>query len=203
MARYYTPSGRCIQKQYKLGEAEDYDQDIYNRYMHGEFDSADSIKLDASLQFQTVGGRTVYGGGGIMPDIFIPRDTSGITSYFSNIIYSGVLYLYALDYSDKNKEKFSSFKDYKELWAYLKQQPLVSNFTNYAVTQGIKKRPNLIAISYKLIEIQLQAYIIRNFFEDDGFYPVFLSDDITIKKAVEVLKSGKAYPIALDTEKSL
>lgn len=89
------------------------------------------------------------------------------------------------------------------MWAYLKQQPLVSNFTNYAVTQGIKKRPNLIAISYKLIEIQLQAYIIRNFFEDDGFYPVFLSDDITIKKAVEVLKSGKAYPIALDAEKSL
>lgn len=203
VARYYTPSGRCIQKQYKLGDTEDYDQDIYNRYMHGEFDSADSIKLDDSLKYQTVGGRTVYGGGGIMPDIFIPRDTSGITSYFSNVVSSGVLYMYALEYSDKNKEKFSSFKDYQELWTYLKQQPLVNNFANYAVKQGIKKRPNLIAISYKLIETQLQAYIIRNFFEDDGFYPVFLSDDITIRKAIEVLKSGKAYPISLDTEKSL
>ena len=80
---------------------------------------------------------------------------------------------------------------------------MVNNFANYAVKQGIKKRPNLIAISYKLIETQLQAYIIRNFFEDDGFYPVFLSDDITIRKAIEVLKSGKAYPISLDTEKSL
>ena len=174
--------------------------------MHGEFDSADSIKLDDSLKYQTVGGRTVYGGGGIMPDIFIPRDTSGITSYFSNVVSSGVLYMYALDYSDRGtKEKFSSFKDYQELWTYLKQQPLVNNFANYAVKQGIKKRPNLIAISYKLIETQLAGLIssVISLKIDDGFYPVFLSGDLTIRKAIEVLKSGKAYPISLDTEKSL
>ena len=191
VARYYTPSGRCIQKQYKMGELEDYDQDIYNRYLHGEFDSADSIKQVDSLAYQTVGGRIVYGGGGIMPDIFIPRDTSGVTSYFSSIVNSGVLYMYALEYSDRHKAQFAAYKDYKELWDYLKTQPLVNDFANYAMRKGIKKRPALIAISRQLIETQLQAYIIRNFFKDAGFYPVFQQDDVTLKKAVEVLTDGK------------
>ena len=195
IARYYTPSGRCIQKQYELGEGDKYDQDIYNRFMHGEFDSADSIKLDDNLKYQTAGGRTVYGGGGIMPDIFIPRDTSGITSYFSNVINSGVLYLYALEYSDKNRDNFSKYKSYEELYDYLKKQPILNEFTNFAAKKGIKKRPNLIAISSKLIEKQLHAYIVRNFFDDPGFYPIFLSDDITIKEAVKVLQEGKANPL--------
>ena len=191
VARYYTPSGRCIQKQYKMGELEDYDQDIYNRYLHGEFDSADSIKQVDSLAYQTVGGRIVYGGGGIMPDIFIPRDTSGVTSYFSSIVNSGVLYMYALEYSDRHKAQFAAYENYEELWAYLKTQPLVNDFANYAMRKGIKKRPTLIAISRQLIETQLQAYIIRNFFKDAGFYPVFQQDDVTLKKAVEVLTDGK------------
>lgn len=194
IARYYTPSGRCIQKNYELGKTEEYDQDIYNRYMHGEFDSADSIKMDDSLKYQTVKGRTVYGGGGIMPDIFIPRDTSGITSYYSNVINSGVLYLYALEYSDQNREKFSSFKTWEELYDYLQQQPLLYNFTNFAASKGIKKRPTLINISGKLIENQLHAYIIRNFFDEAGFYPVFLQDDVTLKRAIEVLKEGNSFP---------
>lgn len=187
VARYYTPSGRCIQKQYKLGQQEDYDQDIYMRYMHGEFDSADSIKQIDSLKYETVGGRVVYGGGGIMPDIFIPRDTSGVTSYLSNVLNSGTLYMYALEYSDKNKKEFQKYKNYKELWSYLKTQPLVSDFTNYAAGKGIRKRPNLIAISGRIMENQIQAYIIRNFFDEDGFYPVFLSDDVTLKRAVSAL----------------
>ena len=191
VARYYTPSGRCIQKQYKLGDQEDYDQDIYQRYMHGEFDSADSIKQIDSLRFETVGGRVVYGGGGIMPDIFIPRDTAGYTSYLSTVINKGTLYMYALIYSDTHKKEFQQYKNYKELWAYLKTQPLVNDFTNYAVGKGIRKRPNLIAISYKIIENQLQAYIIKNFFDDAGFYPVFLNDDVTLNKAISILSDGK------------
>lgn len=191
VARYYTPSGRCIQKQYKLGDQEDYDQDIYQRYMHGEFDSADSIKQIDSLRFETVGGRVVYGGGGIMPDIFIPRDTAGYTSYLSTVINKGTLYMYALIYSDTHKKEFQQYKNYKELWAYLKTQPLVNDFTNYAVGKGIRKRPNLIAISYKIIENQLQAYIIKNFFDDAGFYPVFLNDDVTLNKAIFILSDGK------------
>ena len=147
IARYYTPSGRCIQKKYEMGNTDAYDQDIYNRYMHGEFDSADSIKMDDSLKYQTVGGRTVYGGGGIMPDIFIPRDTSGVTSYYSNVVNSGVLYLYALEYSDRHREKLGSFKTWEELYNYLQQQPLLSDFVNFAATKGIKRRPTLINIS--------------------------------------------------------
>lgn len=194
IARYYTPSGRCIQKSYELGKTDEYDQDIYNRYMHGEFDSADSIKMDDSLKYQTVQGRTVYGGGGIMPDIFIPRDTSGVTSYYSNVVNSGVLYLYALEYSDQNREKLSSFKTWQELYDYLQQQPLLYNFTNFAASKGIKKRPTLINISGKLIENQLQAYIVRNFFDEAGFYPIFLKDDVTLKRAIRVLEEGKSIP---------
>ena len=190
IARYYTPSGRCIQKDYELGKSEEYSQDIYNRYMHGEFFNADSIKMNDSLEFKTIGGRSVYGGGGIMPDIFIPRDTSGITSYYSNIINTGVLYQFALDYSDKNHDKLDKFGDYKELHEYLKQQQLVNELADFAAAKGIKKRPTLMAISQSLIERQLHAYIIRNFFDYEGFYPVFLNDDASLKKAIEVIKKG-------------
>lgn len=194
IARYYTPSGRCIQKDYELGKTDEYDQDLFNRFMHGEFDSADSIKINNSLKYQTSLGRTVYGGGGIMPDIFIPRDTSGVTSYFSNVINSGVLNLFTLEYSDNNREKLSSFKTYQELYNYLKKQPLLDKFTNYAVSKGIRKRVTLINISAKLIENQLHSYIVRNFFNDEGFYPIFLKDDVTLLKAVEVIEQGKSMP---------
>ncbi|WP_446774116.1 S41 family peptidase [Macellibacteroides fermentans] len=196
IARYYTPSGRCIQKDYELGKTDEYDQDLFNRYMHGEFDSADSIKINNSLKYQTSLGRTVYGGGGIMPDIFIPRDTAGVTSYFSNVINSGVLNLFTLEYSDSNREKLSSFKTYQELYNYLKKQPLLDKFTNYAVSKGIRKRVTLINISAKLIENQLHSYIVRNFFNDEGFYPIFLKDDVTLLKAVEVIEQGKSMPQA-------
>ncbi len=195
IARYYTPSGRSIQKEYELGHTEDYDMDIYNRYLHGEFYSVDSIKMDNLPEYQTSIGRTVYGGGGIMPDIFVPSDTSGITSYFNSITRSSnILYLYALEYSDRNYEKFSSFNTYHELYAYLKQQPLLSDFTDYAVTKGVKKRPTLINVSANLIETHLMAYIVRNFFEEAGFYPIFYKDDPTINTAVKVIDNGKSVP---------
>ena len=173
----------------------EYEQDIYQRFMHGEFDSADSIKLNNSEKYETVMGRPVYGGGGIMPDIFIPRDTSGVTSYFSNVVNSGMLNLYALEYSDRNYDKLASFKTYQDLHKYLQQQPLLSDFTNYAAAKGIKKRPHLINISGKLIEKQIQAYIVRNFFDEAGFYPIFQNDDITLKRAVKVLNEGKSFPV--------
>ncbi|MDH6313140.1 carboxyl-terminal processing protease [Parabacteroides sp. PFB2-10] len=194
IARYYTPSGRSIQKVYELGKNEEYDMDIYNRYIHGEFDTADSIKLDESLQYETVGGRTVYGGGGIMPDIFIPRDTSGMTSYYTSVINSGTLYLYALEYSDRNREVLSQFGTWQELYDHLKTQPILYDFTNFAATKGIRKRMSLINISGSLIENQLQAYIVRNFFDEDGFYPIFQKEDITLQKAVQILKEGKGLP---------
>ena len=196
IARYYTPSGRCIQKKYEMGHTDDYEQDIYNRYMHGEFDSADSIKMDDSMKYLTAGGRVVYGGGGIMPDIFIPRDTTGVTSYYSNVVNSGVLYLYALEYSDNYREKLSSFNTWEELYDYLCHQPLLSNFVNFASSKGIKRRPTLINISGALIENQLQAYIVRNFFDEAGFYPIFLKDDVTLLRAIKVLQAGESLPTA-------
>lgn len=194
IARYYTPSGRSIQKDYKMGDSADYDQDLYNRFIHGEFDSADSIKNTHTEKYHTMIGRTVYGGGGIMPDIFIPRDTSGITTYFTSIVNSGTLYLYALEYSDKNREKLSSFTTYQDLYKYLQSQPLLYDFTNFAASKGIKKRPTLINISGRLIENQLQAYIVRNFFDEAGFYPIFLKDDPTLLRAIQIINEGKSVP---------
>lgn len=196
IARYYIPSGRSIQKEYEMGNAEDYEQDIYNRYMHGEFDSADSIRQIDSLRFETVGGRTVYGGGGIMPDIFIPRDTSGMTTYFTDIVNSGILYLYALNYSDSNREKFAAYNTWEELYGYLNTQPLLQSLTDFAAEKGIKKRPYLINISARLITNQLHAYIVRNFFDEAGFYPIFQMDDKVLLKAVDVLRKGKTLPVS-------
>ena len=194
IARYYTPSGRCIQKKYELGKDDEYEYDIIHRFEHGEFDSADSIKLDNDQKYATVMGRTVYGGGGIMPDIFIPRDTSGVTSYLSQVLNSGTLNLFTLTYSDQHYDKLSSFKTYQELYDYLKQQPLLAEFTQFAAQKGIKKRPRLIQISSRLIEKQLQAYIVRNFFDDAGFYPIFMNDDVTLERAIQVIQEGKSFP---------
>ncbi len=202
IARYYIPSGRSIQKEYELGNGDAYEQDIYNRYMHGEFDTADSIKMNDSLKYETYGHRIVYGGGGIMPDIFIPRDTSGVTSYYSNVINSGVLYQYALNYSDQNQEKLAAFDSWEKLYAYLQSQPILYQFTEFAESKGIKRRPTLIGISGKLIENQLQAYIVRNFFDEDGFYPIFQKEDKTLRRAVKVLQEGKAFPLTQKLELS-
>ena len=194
IARYYTPSGRSIQKPYD--STVDYNKDLIERFNHGELMNADSIHFPDSLKVQTKKlGRTVYGGGGIMPDIFIPRDTSGVTSYFSNVINSGVLYLYTLEYSDRHRDQFSKFDNWEELYKYLQSQPLLEDFTNFAATKGIKKRPTLIRISGSLIENQIQAYIVRNFFDEAGFYPIFLKDDVTMLKAIEILKEGKSFPL--------
>ncbi|MDR1699043.1 MAG: S41 family peptidase [Prevotellaceae bacterium] len=196
VARYYTPSGRSIQRPYERGK-EKYQQDLLDRYEHGELYTADSISFADSLKYTTkVLKRTVYGGGGIMPDIFIPRDTSGMTSYYTSIINSGVLYLYALNYSDGNREKLASYKTWEELHEYLKTQPILQSFTDFAAQKGIKKRPALIQISADLITNQLQAYIVRNFFDNAGFYPIFQLDDKPLLKAVEVLKQGKSLPTA-------
>jgi carboxyl-terminal processing protease len=196
IARYYTPSGRSIQKKYELGHSDDYEMDIYNRYMHGEFYNRDSIKTDDLPAFQTLIGRTVYGGGGIMPDIFIPSDTTGVTTYFNNVVHSStnLLNLYTILYSDRNYDLLKSFKTHEDLYNYLRQQPLLEEFTDFAAEHGIKKRPTLIEISSKLIQTHIMAYILRNFFDNDGFYPVFYSDDVAVLQAIKVIKEGRAFP---------
>lgn len=194
IARYYTPSGRCIQKMYELGKSDEYEQDLYQRFIHGEFYSEDSIKMDHSSVYKTLGGRTVYGGGGIMPDLFIPRDTGNITSYYNNVMNKGHLYQFTIEYADRNHKKLSAFKTYQSLYAYLQQQPLLDQFTNYAENKGVKKRATLIQVSKNLLEKALCSYIVRHFFDYAGFYPVFQQDDITLHRAVQALEKDEWRP---------
>ena len=194
IARYYTPSGRSIQKEYKMGDIEDYNQDLMNRFLHGEFDTKDSIKLNDSLSYETRNGRIVYGGGGIMPDIFVPRDTIGITSYLNNVVNNGIIYQFALEYTNKHRKELSQFKDYGSLLQYLKRKPLLDEFVIYAASKGVKPRPVYINISRKIINNQLHAYIARNLLGDEAFYPILMLEDKTFLKAVDILDENKGFP---------
>ena len=196
VARYYTPSGRCIQKTYEMGNPEEYEQDLYNRYMHGEYFFEDSIKMVDSLAYKTLGGRTVYGGGGIMPDIFIPRDTNRTTTYYSNVVNTGVLHQFVLDYSDRNHVKLGSFKSYNDLYAYLKRQPILDEFVEFAENKGVQRRPTLIEVSKELINNSIHAIIIQYFFGNAGYYPIIQKDDNTIERAIQVLNNDEWKPQA-------
>lgn len=194
IARYHTPSGRCIQKAYEKGNTEDYNQDLMRRYLRGEFDSQDSIKFENYPLFHTQGGRPVYGDDGIMPDIFIPRDTVGINSYYTRVANAGYIYEYAFIYTDQNRNKLSSFETWNELSEYLKRQSLVMNLVSFADNKGIRQRPYLIQESKNLLQTQLEAYIIRNMFGDEGYYQTLLANDIVLKKAVNLIQAKKAFP---------
>ena len=182
VARYYTPSGRCIQKPY-----EDYDKDLVNRYLHGEFDSEDSIRVNKtdSTVYHTKNGRQVFGGGGIMPDIFVPRDTTGTTSYYNKIHNNGIIYEFAFAYTDRNREKLNSYKTADELEAYLATDDLLSQLAAFAEEKGVRKNPTMIEKSKQLIINKTNAYIIRNILGDCAFYQILNREDVTIKKALE------------------
>ncbi|WP_165024710.1 S41 family peptidase [Dysgonomonas sp. ZJ279] len=194
IARYHTPSGRCIQKAYERGKGDVYGQDLENRYKRGEFDSRDSIKFDNLPLFHTTGGRPVYGNDGILADVFVPRDTIGVNSYYLKVAYSGLLKEYAFAYTENNRAKLKGFKTWKDAADYLTKQPLVENLVSYAENKGIRRRPYLIDESRRLMQNQLEALIIRNVFGDEGFYQLYQRDDTAIKKAVELLQNNKATP---------
>ncbi len=194
VGRYHTPSGRCIQKEYEQGNAEEYNMDLMRRYMRGEFDSKDSIKLDNHPLFHTVSGRPVYGNDGIMPDVFIPRDTTGINSYYTRVATMGLIYEYAFNYTDQNRERLSKFENWKELADYLSRQSLVLNLVSFADSKGVRQRPYLIQESRKLMQNQLEAYIVRNIFGDEGYYQIITSDDIVVQTAIGLLEKNLATP---------
>ncbi len=200
IARYFTPSGRCIQKEYEMGDLKDYEDDIMNRYMHGEFDSQDSIKLNKKKEYKTVTGRKVYGGGGIMPDIFVPRETEGLNSYFNSLVNNGVLYQFCFEFADRNRGVLKQFKNYKQIQAYLKTKNIVDELVDYAHAHGVRRRPIYVEMSRPLLEVQAEAYIARNLLGDDAFYPIFLQDDNTLKKAIGALKSKQALRLALKAQ---
>ena len=188
VARYYTPSGRSIQKPYVKGDAKAYEEDIINRFNHGEFDSKDSVHVANTLKYRTLKGRTVYGGGGIMPDIFVARDTSKYTPYLTKVINYGYIYQFAFQYTDRNRTKLNGFKTWQDMDRYLTAENLLNEFTTFAAAKGVAPNVREIGISKELISNQIKAYIIRNILGDNGFYPILYKNDEAVKKALESLK---------------
>lgn len=193
VGRYYTPSGRCIQKDFKRGEEDIYSLELYDRYNHGELYSKDSIKIDKSKIFETVNGRKVYGGGGIIPDIFVPNDTTGITSYYANIFNSGLLQKFVFSYCDINRTELKKMKDYKELLQKLpSNEVLLNDFVTFASQNGVPARWYYINLSRNLILTQIKALIARDIFGNEAFYPIYNSKDKNIEKALDAFKKNKA-----------
>ncbi|MBR5726514.1 MAG: S41 family peptidase [Muribaculaceae bacterium] len=195
-ARYYTPSGRCIQKDYKDG-VNSYNEELLNRYLHGELYSRDSMKIDKSQIFTTMNGRTVYGGGGIVPDIFVARDTSGITSYYVEVVNAGLLQRFSFNYCNNNRTALNKMEDYKQ---FLRMAPsddvLIKDFVDYAAANGVAPRWYYINQSHDLIVTDLKAFIARDIFGNQAFYPILNRIDKTVQEALKALNKHKAaFPI--------
>ncbi len=193
VARYYTPSGRCIQKPYSTGDDKDYEQDLLTRYQHGEFFSQDSIK-HVGPAYHTTLGRVVYGGGGITPDIFIPEDTLGMTSYYKAASMSGLILQFAFAYTDDNRPKLRTYKDMEELSKYLVSQNMVEKFATYADKNGLRRRNLLIRKSHTLLERYINSRIIYNMLDEEAWTEYINSDDPVIKAAQKVFREHAAFP---------
>ena len=190
IARYYTPSGRCIQKPYNNGNH--YDDDWLTRYQHGEFFSKDSIK-NTGPEYHTNNGRIVYGGGGITPDIFIPEDTLGITSYYKEAAMSGLILQFAFTYTDANRAKLSGM-NMKEMETFLKRQNIVEQFVTYADKNGLKRRNLMIQKSYKLLERFVVSRIIYNIHSEQSWTEYLNQDDPVILETLRLFHTEGAFP---------
>ena len=188
VARYYTPSGRSIQKPYKMGEGEDYAMDLLDRYESGEFFSADSVHFADSTVYYTKEGRKVMGGGGIMPDIFVGRDTTLYTPYFNIVSNRAYTYQFAYQYTDRHRKELSQYKDWQSLEKYLLRANWLDEFVAFAKAKGVEPKPEQLAKSKPLLVRLVNAYIVRNILNDEGFFPLFERDDDVTIKAVEELK---------------
>ena len=191
IARYYTPSGRCIQKPYNNGNH--YDDDWLTRYQHGEFFSQDSIK-HTGPEYHTNNGRIVYGGGGITPDIFIPEDTLGITSYYKEAAMSGLILQFAFTYTDDNRAKLSALKTVKEMETYLKRQNILEQFVVYADKNGLKRRNLMIQKSQKLLERFVVSRIIYNIHSEQSWTEYLNQDDPVIQETLRLFHNEGAFP---------
>lgn len=190
VARYYTPTGRSIQKPYSKG-AEEYYMEYYHRMTDGELESADSVKLNDSLKYTTPGGKTVYGGGGIMPDIFVPVERNAALKFYNESINKGILYQFAFDYTDSHRAEYNSYKDVRQFdKSFTVSAALYNEYIVYAEKNGIKYPPAETATSKLRISEMMKSFIARNLYDSEGFYPIFLRSDNAFKKAMETLRKG-------------
>ena len=199
IARYYTPTGRCIQKDYKLGRAA-YERELINSFNNGELDYRDSIKVDKSKMYKTPHGRIVYGGGGIIPDIFVPRDTVGFTSYYYAVVNAGLIQNYVLKYVTAHKAKFKNVKDYKDVIRLLDDNTqLLNDFVNFAAKHDVPARWYYINQSRDLLLNDLKAFVARDLLGQKAFYPIYNRNDKTIEAALKALNKHKAaFPLTAD-----
>lgn len=200
IARYYSPSGRCIQKPYSSGADQDYESDLMNRYQHGEYFSLDSIKHNGPAYHTLHEQRTVYGGGGITPDIFVPEDTLGMTSYYKEAAMTGLILQFAYNYTDENRAKLSTYKDAKALAAYLQKLNTVELFASYAEKNGLKRRNLLIQKSHKLLERYVNSRIIYNMMSEQAWLEYLNADDPVIETTLKLFKEGKSFPVNEERE---
>ena len=195
IARYYSPSGRCIQKPYTSGADRSYEEDLMNRYQHGEFFSGDSIKHEGP-EYHTNNGRIVYGGGGITPDIFVGEDTLGVTSYYKEASMSGLILQFAYEYVDDNRQQLSKFENKRELLAYLKKLNTVELFVQYAEKNGLKRRNLMIQKSHALLERYINSRLIYNVLDEQAWTEYLNDDDPAIRETLRVFNAGESFPKA-------
>ncbi|MDY6800664.1 MAG: S41 family peptidase [Bacteroidota bacterium] len=184
IARYFTPTGRSIQKPYSDDKMEYYN-DIYNRFQHGEFEIVDSIQFADSLKYTTPEGKVVFGGGGIMPDIFVPIDTTGYSKYYSEIVQKGILQDFTFNYADENRKTLNQFKTAGEISNYLDSVNIFDQFVTYATQNGVSQTVKGFNKSEKVIKTQVKAHIARNIMDNDGYYPIIKEIDRTLNVAVK------------------
>ncbi len=199
-ARYYTASGRCLQKPYTLGADDEYQNDLLNRLNHGEYYSPDSIKTEGQ-SFKTSIGRTVYGGGGVIPDHFVGVDTTDITSYYKDVYMSGLMNKFSIQFVDDNREKLSSFEDLKSIKKYLDRINIVDKFANYADQNGVRRRNLMIQRSYTLISSALYQLIINDAFDRASAIEYLNEIDPVISKSLELIDKKATYPTLEEKEK--
>ena len=191
VARYYTPTGRCIQKPFD-GNKEDYLLESYGRYENGELFSVDSIHFADSLKYTTPQGKTVYGGGGIMPDVYVPLVDDSTEYYFNKMVNLGILYQYAFDYCDRHRQDLARYQTVDDFdRSFLVTTGMFNELVNQAEKKGLKGNEKEKQVARKEIDVLLKAYIARNLFDDEGFYPLYRPMDDILQKALEVLASEK------------
>lgn len=194
VARYYTPSGRSIQKPYENGHGEEYESELFARMMHGEFESQDSIRFNDSLKYKTRGGKIVYGGGGIMPDIFIPLERSENYQYYNSVLNKGIIHQFTFEYTDRNRQelnRYGSFENFNKNFEI--SGDIMDKFIKYAEKEGVPHDPKGLEFARKEMTNLMKALIGRNIYDEKGFYPIYLKTDKAFNKAIEQFRSNAVY----------